>query len=135
MCWTTLSTKEFRGHIALVSSFGADSVVLLHLAASVNPAVPVVFIDTGKIFGSTHRYREELVARLGLTNVQVARPDASVLAAQDADSGLWMREPDVCCSIRKVAPLAHALTGFDAWISGRKRFQGATRADLPLVES
>jgi phosphoadenosine phosphosulfate reductase len=126
---------EFAGHIALVSSFGAESVVLLHLAASVRPDVPVIFIDTGKIFGSTHRYRDEIATRLGLTNVQIARPNPAVLTTQDIDAGLWMREPDKCCAIRKVAPLAKALSGFDAWISGRKRFQGGARAALPLVEA
>jgi len=130
-----LINREFAGAIALVSSFGAESVVLLHLVASVNPATPVVFIDTGKIFGSTHRYREEIVARLGLSDVRLARPDPAALAAKDGDSALWLRDPDACCGIRKVAPLAHALGGFDAWISGRKRFQGGMRADLPLVEA
>ncbi len=126
---------EFQGHIALVSSFGAESVVLLHLAASVQPAVPVIFIDTGKIFGSTLRYRDELVARLKLTDVRIARPDPAVLTTQDIDSGLWLRNPDKCCAIRKVAPLSRALSGFDAWISGRKRYQGGRRAELPLAEA
>jgi phosphoadenosine phosphosulfate reductase len=127
--------REFAGHIALVSSFGADSVVLLHLAASVDPSIPVIFIDSGKIFGSTHRYRDEIVAKLGLKDVRIARPDPAVLATRDTDSGLWLREPDKCCAIRKVAPLARALSGFDAWISGRKRYQGGMRATLPLVEA
>lgn len=127
--------REFRGRIALVSSFGAQSVVLLHLVASVDRSLPVIFIDTGKIFGSTLRYRDEVVARLGLTDVRVARPDPSVLTTHDTDSGLWLRDPDKCCSIRKVAPLAHVLSGFDAWISGRKRFQGGQRSELPLVEA
>ena len=109
--------------------------MLLHLVASVDRNVPVIFIDTGKIFGSTLRYRDEIVARLGLTDVRVARPDPAVLTTQDTDSGLWLREPDKCCAIRKVAPLARALSGFDAWISGRKRFQGGRRAELPLVEA
>ena len=126
---------EFDGHIALVSSFGAESIVLLHLAASVQPAIPVIFIDTGKIFGSTHRYRDDIAARLGLINVQLARPNPAVLTTQDTDAGLWLREPDKCCAIRKVAPLAKALSGFDAWISGRKRYQGGSRAALPLVEA
>jgi phosphoadenosine phosphosulfate reductase len=126
---------EFDGHIALVSSFGAESVVLLHLVASVEPKTPVIFIDTLKMFGSTHRYRDEIVARLGLKDVRVARPDPAVLTTQDTDSGLWLRDPDKCCSIRKVAPLARALSGFDAWISGRKRFQGGLRAHLPVVEA
>jgi phosphoadenosine phosphosulfate reductase len=126
---------EFAGNIALVSSFGAESVVLLHMVASVDCATPVIFIDTGKIFGSTLRYRDEIVARLGLTDVRIARPDPATLAARDSDAGLWLRDPDKCCAIRKVSPLSRALSGFDAWLSGRKRFQGGRRADLPLVEA
>lgn len=127
--------REFTDHVALVSSFGADSVVLLHLVAEIDRATPVIFIDSGKIFGSTLRYRDELVARLGLTGVHSARPDPATLATQDTDSGLWLRDPDKCCAIRKVAPLSRALSGFDAWISGRKRYQGGRRAELPLVEA
>jgi phosphoadenosine phosphosulfate reductase len=127
--------NEFDGHIALVSSFGAESVVLLHLVASVEPATPIVFIDTLKMFGSTLRYRDEILARLGLTDVRVARPDPAVLTTHDTDSGLWLRDPDKCCAIRKVTPLARALSGFDAWISGRKRFQGGKRAELQLFEA
>lgn len=126
---------EFRGRIALVSSFGADSAVLLHVVAEIDRSVPVIFIDTGKIFGSTQRYRDELVARFGLTDVRIAKPDAAVLTIRDSDSGLWLRDPDACCSIRKVAPLSSALKGFDAWISGRKRYQGGSRVDLPLIEA
>jgi phosphoadenosine phosphosulfate reductase len=126
--------EEFADRIALVSSFGAQSVVLLHLVASIHPGTPIIFIDTGKLFGSTLRYRDEMVGRLGLTDVRVVRPDPITLAERDADSVLWMRDPDQCCAIRKVAPLAGALTEFDAWISGRKRYQGGARADLPLVE-
>jgi phosphoadenosine phosphosulfate reductase len=126
---------EFAGRIALVSSFGAESLVLLHLVASVEPSVPVIFIDSGKMFGSTLHYRDEIVHRLGLTDARIARPDPAVLATQDADSGLWMRQPDKCCAIRKVAPLARALADVDAWISGRKRYQGGMRVELPLAEA
>jgi phosphoadenosine phosphosulfate reductase len=126
---------EFPGKVALVSSFGADSVVLLHLVAAVDPALPVIFIDTGKIFGSTLRYRDEVVKLLGLKDVRIARPDPAVLTTHDTDSGLWLRAPDKCCAIRKVAPLSRALSGFDAWISGRKRYQGGERLNLPLIES
>lgn len=127
--------SEFQDSIALVSSFGAESVALLHLVASVRPATPVIFIDTGKIFGSTHRYRDEIVARLGLSDVRLARPDPADIGLHDADSALWLRDPDACCSIRKVSPLAHELSGFAAWISGRKRYQGSTRASLPVAEA
>jgi phosphoadenosine phosphosulfate reductase len=126
--------REFTGRIALVSSFGADAAVLLHLVAAADRHTPVILIDSGKLFPETLAYRDRLVARLGLTDVRAAGPSLAALAAEDPDGTLWRRDPDRCCALRKVAPLAMALHGFDAWISGRKRFQGATRASLPLFE-
>lgn len=125
----------FRGRITLVSSFGADSAVLLHLAASVDPAAPVTFIDTGQLFDETLRYRDDLAKRFGLTNVRTVTPDAERLARRDPEKFLWQSDPEACCRIRKVAPLAEALAGYPAWISGRKRFQNATRAHLPVFEA
>jgi phosphoadenosine phosphosulfate reductase len=122
------------GRVALVSSFGAEAAVLLHLVATVDRATPVVFVDTGKLFGETLAYRDRLTARLGLTNVRSVAPDPARLAALDPRGVLWAADRDLCCRIRKVEPLAGALAGFEAWISGRKRFQAATRAALPLVE-
>ena len=122
----------FRGRIALVSSFGADAAVLLHLVSKVDPATPVVFVDTGMLFPETIAYRDELVARLGLTNVTSYKPD---LANQDPENFLWATDPDRCCHIRKVVPLDRALSGYDAWISGRKRFQAETRDGLPIFEA
>jgi phosphoadenosine phosphosulfate reductase len=124
----------FPGRIALVSSFGADSVVLLHMAAQIDPAVPVIFVDTGHLFPETLVYRDALIARLGLRNVETFVPDARDLAKDDHENFLWARDQDACCKIRKVLPLARALSGYDAWISGRKRFQADTRARLPLFE-
>ncbi|GAA0567617.1 phosphoadenylyl-sulfate reductase [Caenispirillum bisanense] len=129
------AADTFAGRIALVSSFGTESAVLLDLVAQVNPALPVVFLDTGKLFGETLRYRDRLVSRLGLTDVRVIRPDPAAVAAADPDGILWTQAPDRCCAVRKVEPLARALAPFDAWISGRKRFQAATRAALPRVEA
>lgn len=126
---------DFPGDVALVSSFGAESVVLLHLVASIDRGLPVIFIDTGKMFGSTLRYRDAIVARLGLTDVRVARPEPAFLAARDPGSDLWMRNPDACCAMRRVAPLSRAVDDFGAWISGRKRYQGGIRTVLPLAEA
>ena len=125
----------FPGRIALVSSFGADSVVLLHMVAQVDPATPVVFVDTGQHFEETLSYRDALVARLGLTNLINAEPDAAVTAAEDPEKFLFASDPDRCCDIRKVEPLARALDGYDAWITGRKGFQSATRSRVPLFEA
>lgn len=125
----------FTGRIALVSSFGAESAVLLHLAAEVDRAVPVVFLDTGKLFPETLAYRAELADRLGLTDVRSISPDPARLAELDRHGALWMTNPDLCCGIRKTEPLKRALAGFDAWFTGRKRFQNAARASLPVFEA
>ena len=122
------------GRAAVVSSFGAESAVLLHLVAQIDPATAVLFLDTGKHFPETLAYRDELVARLGLTNLQVLVPDADMLTKRDASGLRWSYDPDGCCEIRKVEPLARALAGFDASITGRKAFQAATRANLPRFE-
>ncbi|MGE5565923.1 MAG: phosphoadenylyl-sulfate reductase [Parcubacteria group bacterium] len=125
---------EFGDELALVSSFGAESAVLLHMAAQVDPSIPVLFLDTGMLFGQTLDYRKNLAARLGLTDVRDLRPRYQDLATQDPNSDLWKRDIDACCNIRKVIPLDHALEGFDAWITGRKRFQGGDRLRLKVVE-
>ena len=127
--------REFRGRIALVSSFGAESAALLHLVASVDPATPVLFIDTGKHFVQTNAYREELTDFLGLANVLRIRPGEDEVSQSDAKGDLWRRDNDACCSLRKVRPLSRALEGYDAWITGRKRMHGSLRSFLPLVEA
>lgn len=126
--------EGLAGRIAAVSSFGAESAVLLHLIASVDPSVPVLFLDTGKHFPETLAYRDEIVVRLGLTNLINLTPDAEVLAKKDESGLRWSYDPDGCCEIRKVLPLARALDQFDASFTGRKGFQSATRAGLPRFE-
>ena len=125
----------YPGRIALVSSFGADSAVLAHMVADIDRKAPVVFIDTGHLFPETLAYRDRLIDLLKLENVVTQQPDPAALAARDADVFLWSSDPDACCALRKVEPLAIALNGYDAWITGRKRFQSATRAALPLFEA
>ena len=122
------------GRIALVSSFGAEAAVLLALVAEAAPATPVIFLDTLRHFGETLRYRDTLVARLGLTDVRSVKPDPAEVARRDPDLTLFQRDPDACCALRKVEPLERALAGFGGWITGRKRFQALTRAALPAVE-
>ncbi len=125
----------YPGRIALVSSFGADSAVLLHMVSQVDRATPVIFVDTGHLFPETLAYRDELVGLLGLTDVRAVQPSGEDLATLDPEGFLWSSDPDACCDIRKVKPLAHAIEGYDAWITGRKRFQSGTRASLPLFEA
>jgi phosphoadenosine phosphosulfate reductase len=124
----------FCGRIALVSSFGTESAVLLDLVAQVDPATPVLVLDTGQLFEETREYWQELEAKLGLTDLRVLEPEPRRLAAEDPDKQLWYFDPDRCCALRKVAPLARGLAPFSTWITGRKRFQGGQRGELPTVE-
>ena len=124
-----------REHLAVVSSFGTESAALLKVMADVDPAIPVIFLDTGWLFEETLAYRDTLTATLGLRDVRSIQPLEATLSRDDPDRDLWFSDPDACCRIRKVEPLARALAPFDAWINGRKRFQGGARAVIPVVEN
>ena len=128
------AVATFGDKLALVSSFGAESAVLLHLVSKVKPDMPVLFLDTGMLFGQTLDYRRQLAAKLGLTDVRDLRPAYHDLATGDPDAKLWQTSTDACCEIRKVIPLDKALADFDGWITGRKRFHGGARLSLPVVE-
>jgi phosphoadenosine phosphosulfate reductase len=123
-----------REHLAVVSSFGTESAALLKVMADVDPAIPVIFLDTGWLFEETLAYRDTLIATLGLRDVRSIKPLEDTLSQQDPDRELWFSDPDACCRIRKVEPLARALAPFSAWINGRKRFQGGARAAIAVVE-
>jgi len=128
------AVETFGDRLALVSSFGAESAVLLHLVSKVKPDMPVLFLDTGMLFGQTLDYRRQLAARLGLTAVRDLRPLYQDLAMADPQAKLWQSDTDACCHLRKVLPLDRALADFDAWITGRKRFQGGARLAMRVVE-
>ena len=127
------AVAQLGDRLALVSSFGAESAVLLDVAAKVKPDIPVLFLDTGKHFAETLAYRDTLVERLGL-NLVVLTPDPDDLAKKDETGLRWSYDPDGCCEIRKVRPLEKAMAGFDASFTGRKSFQSSTRANLPRFE-
>lgn len=127
-------TDPDLGKVALVSSFGAESVVLLHMVSVVAPGLPVLFIDTQMLFAETLEYQREVSAKLGLTDVRVIRADEAQVSRLDPDGTLHQFNQDACCDLRKTVPLETALSGFDAWITGRKRFQGGQRTDLDFFE-
>ena len=122
------------GKLALVSSFGAESVVLLHMVSITRAATPVIFIDTEMLFTETLVYQQELAERLALRDLRIIRAAPADRAEQDPDNTLHQRDTDACCALRKIAPLQRALTGFDGWITGRKRYQAGTRAALDFFE-
>jgi phosphoadenosine phosphosulfate reductase len=122
------------GRFAIVSSFGAESAVLLAAAAEVDRSIPVLMIDTGYLFPETLAYRGELQEALGMTDFRTITPAAQEAAARDPDGDMFVTDPDGCCDLRKVQPLGRALDGFDAWANGRKRYQSASRSEIPVVE-
>lgn len=130
-----VAVDAFPRRLAFVSSFGAEAAVLLHMVAQIDRSLPVIFLDTHRHFFQTDQYRRDLTEFLGLTGVRVIAPDPAEAAGEDPNADLWQRDPDACCALRKVRPLAGALAGFDAWVSGRKRYQGLSRATLPAVEA
>jgi phosphoadenosine phosphosulfate reductase len=123
-----------RDNLAVVSSFGTESAALLKVMADVDPAIPVIFLDTGWLFAETLAYRDTLIAELGLRDVRSIEPLEGTLSREDPNRELWFGDPDACCRIRKVEPLARALAPFRGWINGRKRFQGGLRTAIPVVE-
>ncbi len=126
--------EQFLDRITIVSSFGAESVILLHMISEIDPSLPVIMLNTGKLFGETLRYRDRLQDRLGLTDIRTAFPHPDDIAAEDPKGGLWQRDTDACCDIRKVRPQARAVEPFEALITGRKRFQTGTRATMNIIE-
>lgn len=131
---TQLVHADFADRIALVSSFGAESIVLLHMIARIEPTLPVLFSDTGQLFAETLDYQRRVAAELGLVDVRAVRPDPARLAELDPEGRLHADDPDRCCELRKTAPMAAALGPFNAWITGRKRYQSRLRAELPPFE-
>ncbi len=122
------------GDVALVSSFGAESVVLLHMVSIIAPSTPILFIDTLMLFEETLQYQSDVAEKLGLSDIRVITADAQTLAFEDPDNTLHQFSTDSCCALRKTVPLENALSKFDAWITGRKRYQGQTRADIDFFE-
>jgi len=127
-------SREFPGEIAVVSAFGAESVVLLHMVARIDPKTPILFLDTGNLFGETLRYRDMLRGALGLSDIRAIHPSKEDEQRLDPHRNLWQRDPDACCHYRKVLPLKRALASFAAEVSGRKRFQTRARAEMDVVE-
>ncbi len=125
---------DYEGRVAVVSSFGAESAVLLALVAEVDASTPVFFVDTGQHFAETLAYRDELARVLGLADLRSVALRADERAAHDPAGELWRYDPDACCRLRKVTPLDRALALFEAWVTGRKRHQALTRVALPVAE-
>ncbi|HNM77791.1 MAG TPA: phosphoadenylyl-sulfate reductase [Tepidiformaceae bacterium] len=129
------AVEEFGARLAVGASFGgASGMAILHMAAQLRPSVHVFVLDTGYLFEETHQTMREAVPALGLTNVRSYRSALShEEQAEKYGSALWMRDPDLCCELRKIEPNRRALEGMDAWLTGLRRDQSENRADTPIV--
>lgn len=126
--------SDFMNTPCVVSSFGAESVALLHMISRINPSITAILVDTGKLFNETLRYRDRIQEKLGLETVLIVRPRASELKSEDPDGTLHVRSTDDCCDLRKVRVLDRALAGYGSWISGRKRYQSIERSTIQILE-
>lgn len=127
--------QVFPGRIGLVSSFGTEAAILLHMVSRIDPYVPVIFLETWKHFPETLAYRDTLIQMLGLCNIQTVMPRPASMRADDPDGTLHRTNPDLCCHVRKTMPMLAALRNLDCWITGRKRGQAASRTELDLFET
>jgi phosphoadenosine phosphosulfate reductase len=125
--------RDFEGRVAVLSSFGVESAVLLHMTSEVSQDIPVIFLDTLKLFPQTLQYRDKLVEDLGLRDLRIVMPEIADIRSEDSEGDLHIIDPDACCHIRKTLPMNKVLEKFDVVISGRKRFHGASRSDLQFV--
>jgi len=124
----------FHPHAAVASSFGAEDVVLIDMAARVRPDFRVFTLDTDFLFPETYSLLEQIERKYG---VRVERAKSLLTPEQQAEQwgpALWSRDPNQCCNLRKVEPLKAQLNGLSAWVTGIRRDQAATRADAKKIE-
>lgn len=132
----TVLHQEFEKQVALFSSFGADSALLISLVAEIDPSTPVLFLDTEKHFEETIEYVEALKKHFGLTDLRILKPDPNIVKNIDSNGTLWSTQPNRCCWMRKVEPLNRAVKemGLTALITGRKRYQTHERGDMTYFQ-
>jgi phosphoadenosine phosphosulfate reductase len=126
--------KTFLPDITLATSFGPQSIVLMHLISQIRPETTVFYLDTDLLFPETYALRDELAVRLGLRFIRVHSGLSLETQAAEHGPALWSREPNLCCYLRKVEPLRRFLTTQRAWITGIRRDQTPVRAEAGLVE-
>lgn len=127
------SLDTFGEKIAHVTSFGASGVVILDHLLQIKPDIRVITLDTEFLFDKTYALWQSIEHRYGIS-IEVVRPQISPeQQAIQFGASLWDTDPDHCCDLRKVQPLATALDGLEGWYTGIRRDQGGTRADTQLL--
>ena len=126
--------ERFGTRAAIGTSFQGAGLVMVHLAKQNGLAFPVFTLDTGLLFKETLELKTRLENFFGL-NIELLEPDLTVEEQADVHGPeLWKREPDLCCTVRKVLPLQNKLEDLDCWITGLRRQQSDTRAGIGIVE-
>lgn len=126
--------KAYNDDIVYACSFGAEGIVLIDLIHKVNKGATIIFLDTGLHFSETYELIDQVKAKYPTLNIQMVKPKIS-LEEQTEKYGdqLWKKEPNLCCQLRKVAPLQEALSGAKAWISGLRREQSPLRSHTQFI--
>ena len=121
--------------LTIACSFGGPSgMVLVDMIAEIEPKVEIFYLDTDFLFSETHETLRRVIERYGIQPVAYKSQLTPEEQAAEHGDELWLRDPDLCCSIRKVEPNKRALMGKRAWIAGIRRDQGATRVETPIVQ-
>lgn len=129
--------NQFGAHVILACSFGAEDVVLADMMLRANPRSTLFYLDTDFLFPETHAVRDRMIQRYQLQDKQIIQVKSKLSPAEQATQlgeSLWLRNPDQCCSLRKVEPLTRILAKYAAWITGIRRDQSPTRANAGIVE-
>ena len=120
--------------IAIASAFQAEGTAIMHMASTIRPEVPVLFLETGFQFAETLAFKEQLTERLGLNVVDLYGELTVAQQAERHGDRLYERNPELCCELNKVRPMFEALRGLDGWVTAFRRDSSPTRANAPFVE-
>lgn len=128
------AVAQFGSKLVMTSSFGPEGIVLIEKLVRLAPQTPIIFLDTGFHFAATLEVKERVRERFGLNLIE--QHAALTVAEQAAQYGeqLHVRQPDLCCRLRKVEPLKGALAGYHAWLSALRRDQSSTRSHIAKIE-
>ena len=128
------SLNMFKSKIVYISSFGTESAIILHMISQIDKNFPIALLNTHFLFKQTLNYKNMLIKIFNLTNFIEIFPDKLHLEQDDPNNNLWKKNVEKCCELRKVKPLNSFLKKYDAWISGRKSYQGGERIDVEPFE-
>lgn len=129
--------EHYAPRVVLACSFGAEDVALVDMIQKIDRTIPLFYLDTDFLFPETYDVRDRIIATYGLQPAQVIQVKPTLTPQEQADQygdALWSREPDRCCSLRKVEPLTRVLQEYSAWVTGIRRDQAPSRAQAGLVE-